>query len=57
MERQLAAAAEREKGLMERLAAELTDKSAGAEALAALEARCSEAEARVEATSAELSAA
>ena len=49
---QLLGAADREKQLVNRLAAELADKASGAEALAALESRCANAEARVEATTA-----
>ena len=56
-ERQLNEASEREKQLMNRLTAELIDKAAGAEALAALEARCADAEARIETTTSELNQA
>ena len=47
---------EREQALVDRLSAELQDKAAGAEALSALEARCNEAEGRIEALTAELGA-
>lgn len=57
LEQQCAASAEREKKLMDRLSGELADKAAGAEALSALEARCADAEGRVEVTAQELTQA
>ena len=57
VEAQLGQTSEREQALVGRLQAELQDKSAGAEALEALEGRCHAAEARVEALNSELGAA
>ena len=56
LESTLQQTSEREQALVDRLSAELQDKAAGAEALSALEARCNEAEGRIEALTAELGA-